>query len=156
MKSAKMFGVVGLAILLFVLVGCTAESGISVSTALGDELALTLGKVTNFVEQVSPLIWETTVAQAKLEAIVNLFWGALLLGFAVVGTFTAKWSIKKHQLEKNVDPRSYNDEWSMLSALVICCVAVAFIAGGTLLSAGFKMALNPEYYAIQKLLLVLG
>lgn len=156
MRSAKMFGLVGLAILAFVLIGCGGESAdFTFNTALGNELAITLGKITEFVETVSPFVWETMVKQVYVEAVSNIVVGLLLLLFAVVGGNWVRLLFRKHQAKQEEGDRNYQDDYQIVAACLLVPVVLSVIIGIATLTAGLKMTVNPEYYAIRELLSVL-
>ena len=88
-------------------------------------------------------LWEVLVYQAKLSGVTNL----ILTPFMVMAAYVG-WRLAKFGTE--------DDDFFMLMPLggIVCIIGV--VMAPILLTTGIKELLNPEYYALQKILMTLG
>jgi len=112
-----------------------------------DELVIT--KLVEFVENISPAIWEAAQRQVGVEIFRHLLWAAAIL---VVGLllFYDGFQYLSGQLE--TCERYDRSDWQLLKALLIVAAClVGMIVLGTLTHA-IALIMNPDYYAIKNII----
>lgn len=89
-------------------------------------------------------LWEILVLQAKISGIVDLIWVPILALLAFGAIRLMKWA------------EDQASDWD--GVMVLSCVVIfaSTIALPFLFTAGIKELLNPEYYALNKILTILG
>ena len=108
-----------------------------------------LQKLIEFIENASPLIWDTLVRQVYTEA-AGMLLGAIFLvaGIVVLASLAKRWNEKAQD-----DALGMWDVWSGTSYFVIAGATLGSFA--CLLSASMRLA-NPEFYAIKLILSLIG
>lgn len=105
-----------------------------------------IGKLIEFIESASPVMWESARTQVISDVVSSLIWAIAALLLAVLFYISGKyaWGVSK---ESKYDEGS----WIVASASAYFLAAITgLIALGPLTSA-IKMLINPTYYAIQNL-----
>lgn len=111
-----------------------------------------LRKLIEFLQEASPLVWQTLVKQVYVEAFSKFAWGALLLvGAFFLVKFAAK--LKATYEEEYPDGRWAEDSVAGFVYLMSLFVGVA---GFAFVISALKWVANPEYYAIRLILSNIG
>ena len=107
-----------------------------------------------FVETIkatAPVVWEIFRRQAISEAVGMLIWSAILI---ISGVVSGKIFVRKYK-EERVTDASYGAGDGWLAGIIITTVVVVLASSGLLVGASMRL-INPDYYAIAKMLEAIG
>ena len=108
-----------------------------------------LHELATFLREASPVVWEAARRQVLSETIGGFIWGLLWLGCAVGCGFLARWLWWKWH------DRSKDYELEILGFCLVVAVGAFFLLIALTLSMGaFGRIINPDFYAIKALLLL--
>jgi hypothetical protein len=103
------------------------------------------------IKAAAPVVWETFARQTIAEAVGMLIWVAVLISSGIV---SEKIFVRKYREERAVD-KNYGSGDGWLAGIII--VALLVILAATALGTAATMRLiNPNYYAIVKMLRAVG
>jgi len=149
--------VIVMALVVMVIVGCRAETGL-MGGELEAEVAGAFGKLVEFVEDVSPIVWETAVRQAYVQGVFNTVWGILLIAssyffYKLSGIFRRK-HFEGLASNKNTShwERTYDGDYDAAKWMCLCGCVTAVIVGLLVLTNGLSILANPNYSAIKEIL----
>ena len=107
-----------------------------------------LRKLIEFVQEASPLIWQTLVKQVYAEAVGHVVWLVAAVGLSVLIYRFCIWMKKIDDEANDTDITLQLVGWV---ALILLGAFITFQA-----TESFKMFFNPEYYAIKLILANMG
>lgn len=136
-KSNSIFG-------LCVLTGFCLTRPLPVTQAVSRQLAKVgekikmdiLSELVKFLQEVSPLVWQSLIKQVYVEAVGFLMWG---IGLAAICPPVARWA--KARLE--------DDDTDIPAVLAFICIVIAVLVSLMLLTSAIQHFINPEFYAIR-------
>ena len=112
-----------------------------------------LGKLIEFLQEASPLIWQTLLRQVYLSAVGGVIFTTVCVVIATICFYKA--SVYK----KGSDDVFTNDNWSNHYLLFVLLSSAAIILYLVATFSAYQVAMrfiNPEYYAIQLILANIG
>lgn len=95
-----------------------------------------LSELVKFLQEVSPLVWQSLIKQVYAEAVGYLIWG---IGLAIACPFLVK-SAKRRLEEDDID---------ILGVFTYIAVAIIAPVSLLLLTSAIQHFINPEFYAIR-------
>ena len=95
-----------------------------------------LSELVKFLQEVSPLVWQSLIKQVYVEAVGYLMWG---IGLAVICPPVVKWA--KARLE--------DDDTDIPAIFAFIGVVIAAPVSLLLLTSAIQHFINPEFYAIR-------
>ncbi len=102
-----------------------------------------LSKLIAFLENASPMVWQTLLRQVRADAIAGLFWAGFLLGVSF-----GLWRLTRYALAMARD-RNEDTGWMLGAMFGFMGVVISALASVGNLVTAFKYLYNPEFYAIQ-------
>lgn len=109
-----------------------------------------LRKLIEFLQEVSPLVWQALVKQVYVEAFSKFAWGALLL----IGAF---FLVKLAAKVKAAYKEEYQDGAEDITAGLVYFISLFVgVVGFAFVVSALKWVANPEYYAIRLLVENIG
>lgn len=112
-----------------------------------------LQKLIEFLENASPLVWNTLIKQVYVEAFSTIAWAILLIFFCIAALVVAQ--KLKIEGDKEITKGRYDEDnnpyfgmvWaSRLASLILGIVSFSFVI------TAIQYIINPEYYAIQMII----
>jgi len=103
-----------------------------------------ISELVEFIKTASPFVWNTFIKQIYVNGIGNI-----LLG---IGLWIASYLLYKpyRRARKHSDESNYY--FDVDNYLYLVCSIIAFIIGIVMFTYTLKNFLNPEYYAIMKII----
>jgi len=98
-----------------------------------------LSELVKFLQEVSPLVWQSLIKQVYSEAIAYVIWG---IGLAIACPFLVKFA------------KRMEDEPVGFFAYI--AVGIAALASLLLLTSAIQHFINPEFYAIRLIVSSVG
>ena len=95
-----------------------------------------LSELVKFLQEVSPLVWQSLIKQVYAEAVGYLIWGIGLAGASVMFVRFAK-------------ARLEDDDSDILGVFAYIAVVIAVPVSLLLLTSAIQHFINPEFYAIR-------
>ncbi len=114
-----------------------------------DELVGVLGKLVEFVENASPVIWEAAQRQVLVNVVRTSVWAVALALVCGVSIYLARKLYKKSLAEESNKKSS-----DLRDASIIVSVSAVLLTGAViaLVNNVVGYLLNPTYYAIENIL----
>ncbi len=108
----------------------------------------TLRKLIEFIQDASPVVWQTLIKQVYVEASARILWALalLVLGYLVIKLVNAK----KKKYDEDYDDGQFLEDSAWAVGYIIA--AVIFIIAFALFVSSLMRFMNPQFYAIRFIL----